>query len=175
MPTYWLNCLKLKTNFTRLKTSRTPVNKLNCAFCLDLSNGGVDIFWYDVASVQETTSHVLSMSRIALFKNKALKCSKLAPLTLTIWFWGSKQAAVISATLSCSCNALLREIIGAYVARGKWMRGYGTKLVWNSWRSTLSAPSKRSEAVIDETIWPIIWFRLLYDGRSTPKFRLQMS
>ena len=31
------------------------------------------------------------------------------------------------------------------------MRGYGTKLVWNSVRSTLSAPSKRSEAVIEET------------------------
>ena len=31
------------------------------------------------------------------------------------------------------------------------MRGYGTRLVWNSLRSTLREPSKRSEAVIDET------------------------
>ena len=29
----------------------------------------------------------------------------------------------------------------------KWMRGYGTRLVWNSVMSTFSAPSKRSEAV----------------------------
>ena len=31
------------------------------------------------------------------------------------------------------------------------MRGYGTKLVWNSLRSTLSDPSKRNDAVMDET------------------------
>lgn len=31
------------------------------------------------------------------------------------------------------------------------MRGYGTKLVWNSLRSTFSEPSKRRDAVIDET------------------------
>jgi hypothetical protein len=30
------------------------------------------------------------------------------------------------------------------------MRGYGTRLVWNSVMSTLSAPSKRSEAVSEE-------------------------
>merc|ERR1719197_1420005 len=29
-----------------------------------------------------------------------------------------------------------------------WMRGYGTKLVWNSVRSTFNWPSKRREAVI---------------------------
>merc|ERR1719421_1736301 len=34
----------------------------------------------------------------------------------------------------------------------KWMRGYGTRFVWNSVTSTLSAPSKRSDAVGDETV-----------------------
>merc|ERR1719502_2458204 len=34
----------------------------------------------------------------------------------------------------------------------KWMRGYGTRLVWNSVMSTLSAPSKRSDAVSDEAV-----------------------
>merc|ERR1719230_438007 len=34
----------------------------------------------------------------------------------------------------------------------KWMRGYGTRLVWNSVMSTLSAPSKRSDAVSDEPV-----------------------
>merc|ERR1719174_1920855 len=34
----------------------------------------------------------------------------------------------------------------------KWMRGYGTRLVWNSVMSTLSAPSKRSDAVAEEAV-----------------------
>ena len=32
--------------------------------------------------------------------------------------------------------------------RGKWMRGYGTKLVWNSVRSTFRAPSNLKDAVM---------------------------
>jgi len=32
----------------------------------------------------------------------------------------------------------------------KWIRGYGTKLVWNSVISTLRAPSNLREAVRDE-------------------------
>merc|ERR1712136_351733 len=63
---------------------------------------------------------------------------------LTIWLAGSKQALVISATESCSWYAFSAEITGAY----------GTKLVWNSVKSTLRAPSKRREAVMDETICP---------------------
>lgn len=58
-------------------------------------------------------------------------------------------------------------MMGAKVARGKCIRGklhvyepvntgeqaktYGTKLVWNSFKSTFSEPSKRNEAVIEET------------------------
>ena len=32
----------------------------------------------------------------------------------------------------------------------KWMRGYGTRLVWNSVTSTFRAPSNRSDAVSEE-------------------------
>jgi hypothetical protein len=35
----------------------------------------------------------------------------------------SKQAKVISATVFCSCDAFSAERRGAYVARGKWIRG----------------------------------------------------
>merc|ERR1719341_261253 len=58
----------------------------------------------------------------------------------TIWLAGSKHALVI---------------------RGKWILGYGTRFVWNSVRSTLSAPSNLSEAVMDDTICPIIRLRLV--------------
>merc|ERR1712151_766760 len=70
----------------------------------------------------------------------------------TIWLAGSKQALVISETVSCSWYAFSAEMTGAYVASGKWIRGYGTKLVWNSVRSTFNAPSNLKEAVMDETI-----------------------
>jgi hypothetical protein len=61
---------------------------------------------------------------------------------------------VISITELASCAAFAAETTGAYATRGKWIRGYGTRLVWNSFRSTLRDPSKRREAVIDETTRP---------------------
>jgi hypothetical protein len=69
---------------------------------------------------------------------------------LAIMAAGSKHELVISATDSCSCYAFSAEITGAYELSMKWMRGYGTRLVWNSVMSTLSAPSKRSDAVSEE-------------------------
>merc|ERR1712070_1179848 len=63
---------------------------------------------------------------------------------------GSKTELVISATDSCSWYAFSADITGAYAVNIKWMRGYGTRLVWNSVTSTFSAPSKRSEAVSED-------------------------
>ena len=60
---------------------------------------------------------------------------------------GSKLLLVISATDNCSWYAFSALITGAYELSMKWIRGYGTKLVWNSVISTLSAPSKRKDAV----------------------------
>merc|ERR1719164_406018 len=94
---------------------------------------------------------------------------------LTIWLAGSEHMLVISATDSCSWYAFSAEMTGAYVASGKWIRGYGTRLVWNSVRSTLSAPSKRSDAVTEDTIWAMRRFRLVYVGRSMSRLRRQMS
>ena len=52
---------------------------------------------------------------------------------------------------------------------------YGTKLVWNSFKSTLSEPSKRREAVIEETTWAMSLLRLVKLGDAMPRFFLQMS
>merc|ERR1712117_870121 len=65
---------------------------------------------------------------------------------------GPKQALVMSATVMLSWLALLVDKTGAYVTKGKCILGYGTKLVWNSVRSTLRAPSNLSEAVMEDTI-----------------------
>ena len=58
---------------------------------------------------------------------------------------------------------------------GKENLTYGTRLVWNSFRSTLRDPSKRRDAVIDETTWAIRRFRLVKLGCETPSFFLQIS
>merc|ERR1712141_242276 len=93
----------------------------------------------------------------------------------TIWFAGSKHAFVISPTVNCSWYAFSAEMTGAYVARGKWILGYGTRFVRNSVRSTFKAPSKRKEAVMDDTICPMSLFKLVYVGRSMSRLRRQMS
>jgi hypothetical protein len=57
----------------------------------------------------------------------------------------------------------------------KWMRGYGTRFVWNSVTSTLRAPSNRSDAVRLEMTWAINRFKLEYVGLSMPRLRRQTS
>jgi hypothetical protein len=52
---------------------------------------------------------------------------------------------------------------------------YGTKLVWNSFRSTLREPSNRNEAVIEETTWAMSLLRLVKLGDVMLRFFLQMS
>ena len=49
---------------------------------------------------------------------------------LVIMFVGSNTELVISATDKLSWNAFSPEITGAYDVNKKWIRGYGTKLVW---------------------------------------------
>merc|ERR1719181_2138412 len=88
---------------------------------------------------------------------------------------GSKTELVTSATESCSWYAFSAEMIGAYDVSMKWMRGYGTKLVWNSVTSTLSAPSKRSDAVSEEMTCAMRRLRLVYVGRSMSRLRRHTS
>jgi tubulin alpha len=78
-----------------------------------------------------------------------------------IHFMLTSYAPVISATESCSWYAFSAEMIGAYDESMKWMRGYGTRLVWNSVMSTLRAPSNRREAVSDEMTWATRRLRLV--------------
>ena len=74
---------------------------------------------------------------------------------------GSNTAFVISGTDSCSWYAFAAEITGAYEESMKWIRGYGTRLVWNSVTSTLMAPSNLKEVVKEDIIWEISRFKLV--------------
>ena len=52
---------------------------------------------------------------------------------------------------------------------------HGTKLVWNSFKSTFKLPSKRREAVMLETTCAISLFKLVKVGAWTLSFFLQME
>ena len=80
---------------------------------------------------------------------------------MTIWLPAWKQDWVMAATLWESWWASSRGARGAYWASGKWILGKGTRFVWNSLRSTLMAPSKRREAVMEDRIWAIRRLRLV--------------
>lgn len=51
---------------TNLKSSWAPVHKLNSPLSLDGGNGSIDIFGYNITSIQQTARHVLAMTRITL-------------------------------------------------------------------------------------------------------------
>lgn len=52
---------------------------------------------------------------------------------------------------------------------------HGTRLVWNSFRSTFREPSKRRDAVIEDTTCAIRRFRLVKLGDEMPRLFLQIS
>jgi hypothetical protein len=56
----------LNVDLTEFQTNLVPYPriKLDCSFSFDGSNGGVDIFWYYISSVQHAAGHVLSMTWI---------------------------------------------------------------------------------------------------------------
>ena len=56
--------LSPKVYHTYLEACWTPIYKLHSLLRLDCRNGGVDIFGCNVAPVQQTNRHVLSVARI---------------------------------------------------------------------------------------------------------------
>ena len=65
-----------------------------------------------------------------------------------------------------------RSIKTVYVLCVIWYFRFRTKLVWNSVKSTLRAPSKRRDAVMEEQTCARRRFRLVYVGRSISRLRL---
>ena len=120
---------------------------------------------------------------------------------LTIWLFDSKHETVISETELDSWKAVSASVsittlpltflrgddrsIGSKREVNSWETTrispgcshmtHGTKLVWNSFKSTLREPSKRREAVIDETTCAINRFKLANEGEAMLRLRRQMS
>jgi hypothetical protein len=51
---------------TNLETSWAPVDELDGALGLESSNSRMDIIWNDITTVQQASSHVLSVARVTL-------------------------------------------------------------------------------------------------------------
>lgn len=51
---------------TNLETSWTPVDELDRALRLQASNGIIHLLWYNISSVEQAGSHILSIAGIAL-------------------------------------------------------------------------------------------------------------
>ena len=47
---------------THLKSSRTPIYKLNGSLGLDCCNGCIHILWNHITTVQQTTGHIFTMT-----------------------------------------------------------------------------------------------------------------
>jgi len=60
---------------TALEASWAPVDKLDCALCLDGCDCSVDILWHDVTAEHEAASHVLAVAWVALCEHRCwLEC-----------------------------------------------------------------------------------------------------
>ena len=52
---------------TYFKSCWTPVHKLDISFGFYWGDGGVDVFRHNIAPIEQTTCHILSMARITLY------------------------------------------------------------------------------------------------------------
>ncbi len=70
----------------------------------------------------------------------------------------------------CSLYAISADITDANAHNGKYIRGYSTKLVWNSVKSTFNAPSNLNDAVTDDRPCANNGFTFVYTDLSIPKY-----
>merc|ERR550539_559030 len=127
-----------------LEAGGTPVNELDAPLGLDGRDGGIDVLGDDITSVEETAGHVLAMARVALHH-------LVGGLEAGVGDLPHSELLMVS---------LLSGDDGGVGDQREVDPGVGHKLVWNSVRSTLRAPSNLREAVMEDTIWPMSLLRL---------------
>ena len=163
---------------TELEASRAPVDELDGPLGLDDRNGSVDILGDDVSTVEESAGHVLALARVALdhlvTRLEARESHVGDRVLLVVGLLGGDDGGEGGEREVDTREAIMR-IVSMITANSKCRGTYGTKLVWNSLRSTFREPSKRKEAVIEETTWAINLLRLVKLGEAMLRFFLQMS
>ena len=111
---------------TELEPSWAPIHELDGTLGLDNGNSSVYILRDDIATVKKSTRNLITVIR--LYNLSDIKYRNLLYFPslgshLTIWLPVSKHEKIMSATEFCSCVAFSADIMGAKVARGKWIRG----------------------------------------------------
>merc|ERR1719357_420657 len=128
-----------------LESCGTPVNKLDAPLGLDGCDGSVHVLGDHISSVEKTACHVLAMTRVTLHHLVSRLKASIGDLRHSYLFMVS--------LLSRNDGSIghKREV-------DPWVRHQ----VRNSVRSTFKAPSNLREAVMEETIWPISLFRVVW-------------
>jgi len=113
--------------YSILEASGAPVNKLDTPLGLKGGDGSVDILRHHVTPVQHAAGQVLAMPGVALHHGVGRFETRIGNLSFG-------ELLVV--------GLLSRDDGGN---EGKWILGYGSKLIWNSFRSTLRAASNLSD------------------------------
>jgi hypothetical protein len=132
---------------TELESSRAPVDELDGTLGLDHADGGVGVLGDNVSTVQQAAGHVLALTGVALDH-------LVVGLEARNGHLGDRVVLVEGlVSRDDRCVSSERDVDTGDAGVSERLPGntHGTKLVWNSFKSTLSEPSKRREAVIEDT------------------------
>ena len=136
----------MKGSQAHLEASGAPVDELDGALGLDGGDGGVDILGHDVTTVQHAAGHVLAVTGVALHH-------LVGGLEAGVGDLSHRQLLVVGLLGGDDGSVSGQREVDAWGRAPSWS---GTRV-----RSTLRAPSKRKEAVMEDTIWPIRRLRLV--------------
>merc|ERR1719384_2604068 len=133
-----------------LETGGAPVDEGDLVVGLDPLGDLVRLLGADVTTVVDGDCHVLVLGDIEV---GVLDEERGRVEGVSVMSWTVLDSKLLEPLASESTGAM-EEVM-------KWRRGNGTRLVWNSFMSTFSPPSKRSEAVMEDTALAMIRLTLL--------------
>ena len=135
-----------------LKTGWAPVDKLHSALGLDVLDRALNIVGDDISTEQQAACHELALPGVTLHHLVTGLEARVSQITDGVLFVGgfsSGDNRSVGGEGEVNTGESRRQINKLWSTTVDMT--HGTKFVWNSFKSTLSEPSNRSEAVMDET------------------------
>jgi len=144
---------------TKLEASWAPINELDGPLGLDDGHSSIDVLGNNVSTVKESTRHIFSFPGIALDHLVAS--------------FETRECHVSNRVLFMVC--FFSRDDGSKSGEGEVDTGERNQVGLEFVQMTFRDPSKRKDAVIEETTCAISLFKLVNPGDEMPKFFLQMS